>query len=171
MNALSSTESRSIRVLSPRILPPEKGWMDPRSAPRPFAALTDQMHAESVDERALPGPRDAGDSHAPRFPVWEEFLEHLRASSASAGRSLSIDVMARASVTRSPLRTPRCIARAVEPAAPPNRAFAPTRLPHQARTELLLRGNRNHEFPGRTYLRHPPPTATRNPAAESRRRR
>jgi len=69
-----------MRVLSPRMLPPEMGLDGStlRTATR-SPALADQVHAESVDEGALADARHAGDADAPRFAGGgQNRIEHPR---------------------------------------------------------------------------------------------
>jgi hypothetical protein len=62
MNACESTDSRAIRVLSPRIDPPERGVDGEDGDPRPGRG---QGHAQLVDEGRLAHPGHAADPHPP----------------------------------------------------------------------------------------------------------
>ncbi len=65
MKAYFLDESRSMRVLSPRMLPPEigAGRIDAQNGDF-FAAFAHEMDAQRVDERRFPRPGDARDADA-----------------------------------------------------------------------------------------------------------
>jgi hypothetical protein len=63
MNAISLLASRSMRVLSPRMLPPERSLLG-STASTDAAPLADQKISQHLDEGALARPGDAGDADA-----------------------------------------------------------------------------------------------------------
>ena len=64
MNARSSTASRDMRVLSPRMLPPGARGRRVDGEHGDAVAARRQLAAEGVDERRLPGAGNAGDADA-----------------------------------------------------------------------------------------------------------
>ncbi len=108
MKARSSTLSRSMRVLSPRMLPPEMGLdgstlrtatRSPRWRIRCMPRASMKVLLPTPGTPVMPTRRD--------LPVAGRIASSIRAaSSPSAGRSLSTTVMARARMTRSPRRMP-----------------------------------------------------------------
>ncbi len=108
MNACGSADKCSIRVLSPRMLPPEIGLdgstvRTARRSPRSWITCIPSASMKVL----LPTPGTPVMPTRRDFPVCGRIESSNRAArSASAGRRLSISVMARARTTRSPARTP-----------------------------------------------------------------
>ena len=78
-----------MRVLSPRMLPPESGLDGSTLSTATFSPqLAHQMHAQRIDERALADPRHAGDSDPPRAARYAAAARPTRraASSPSDGQ-------------------------------------------------------------------------------------
>ena len=108
MKARSSTARRSMRVLSPRMLPPEIGLdgstlstatLSPRSRIRYMPSASMKVLLPTPGTPVMPTRRD--------LPVCGRMASSSRAAkSPSAGSSLSITVMARARITESPFRMP-----------------------------------------------------------------
>ena len=73
-----------------------------------FSAIAKNVHAHFVEERAFANSGDTGDADAAGLSrVWEKRIENFRRKvRCRTGRSLSITVMVRARVVRSPASTP-----------------------------------------------------------------
>src|ERR1017187_6167767 len=108
MNAPSSIESRSIRVLSPRMLPPESGLYGSTVRPARRSPQSRMTYIPNASMKVLlPTPGTPVIPTRRDFPVCGRIKSsRCAAFSASAARRLSTSVMARARPTRSPAKTP-----------------------------------------------------------------